>query len=42
MLKEWSPHLSYRITDEGTAIGVYEIKQRQIWVRLIHPGTEVL
>ena len=29
MLEEWSPNLSYRTTDEGTAIGVYEIQQRQ-------------
>jgi len=29
MLKEWSPDLPYRTTDEGTAIGVYQIQQRQ-------------
>ena len=29
MLEEWSPELPYRTTDEGTAIGVYEIQQRQ-------------
>ena len=29
MLEAWSPDLTYRITDEGTAIGVYEIQQRQ-------------
>ncbi len=29
MLDEWSPDLPYRITDEGTAIGVYEIRQRR-------------
>lgn len=30
MLEEWSPNLSYRTTDEGTAIGVYQIQQRQL------------
>ena len=29
MLEEWSPDLPYRTTDEGSAIGVYEIQQRQ-------------
>ena len=29
MLAAWSPDLPYRITDEGTAISVYEIRQRQ-------------
>ena len=29
MLEEWSPALPYRTTDEGTAIGICEIQQRQ-------------
>jgi hypothetical protein len=29
MLEAWSPDLPYRITDQGTAIGVCEIQQRQ-------------
>ena len=29
MLEQWSPDLPYRTTEEGTAIGVYEIRQRR-------------
>ena len=29
MLKEWSADLPYRTTDEGTAVGIYEIKKRR-------------
>jgi len=37
MLEEWSPDLPYRTTDEGTAIGVYEIQQRQNGDKYLFP-----
>jgi hypothetical protein len=37
MLEEWSPDLPYRCTDEGTAIGVYEIKQRRSGDKYLSP-----